>query len=159
MTLAATRSITYIAALACDPPHGVTHPEKAEELRVAFARDGWRPSAPALVGYEHSGRVQLLSGSHRHAAALATAILIPVVLVDYDEVRHAFGNVNAWLEIMARGEREASSLHGWASGERAALSCGWCTPLSQRRPGESHGICAACQRKLDDQIRERMRSL
>lgn len=33
--------------------------------------------------------------------------------------------------------------------------CGYCTPRAARRPGESHGICAACQQTLDDQLADR----
>ena len=60
--------VTDVPLAACDPPHRVTHDEKAHKLSVSMARYGG--NGPCLVGYRTAeDRVQLLSGSHRYAAA------------------------------------------------------------------------------------------
>lgn len=70
---------------------------------------------PALVGYRWKGRVQLLSGSHRWAAAvLAQLPVIPVVVLPLERVEAAWGT-EAWAEVMRVGngalvEREGKTL-------------------------------------------------
>lgn len=62
----------------CLPPHGVTDPEKMYALANSFATRGWE--GEPLIGYRiEDGRIQLLSGSHRWAAArLMRKRVIPV---------------------------------------------------------------------------------
>jgi hypothetical protein len=49
-------------------------------LEEAFRTQGFDPNEPALVGYPIDGRIQLLSGTHRHEAARRADIFLPVTL-------------------------------------------------------------------------------
>jgi hypothetical protein len=84
----------------CEPPHVVTHPNKLDELIVAFKWKGWDLNRDALVGYMRDGRIQLLSGSHRWEAARRTDNDVPVVIRSEAEVREAFGDLGRWNAIM-----------------------------------------------------------
>jgi len=84
----------------CNPPHKVTHPFYMRWLARQFEKSGWDTSCPALVGYDHDGKIQLLSGSHRWAAAAMTNTLLPVVVYDYQTVRNAWGDTDKWKAIM-----------------------------------------------------------
>lgn len=95
----------WLEPVSCDPPHGVSHPEKVQALADAFDRTGWGVSCPVLVGYPLDGRVQLLSGSHRWAAATHARIQIPVVIVPFADVEAAYGDLDAWRHIMQSGDR------------------------------------------------------
>lgn len=70
----------------CDPPHpldltvGSRDSLKVDRLTEAFVKDGFDPRMPALVGYPLNGRIQLLSGTHRHEAAKRATILLPVTM-------------------------------------------------------------------------------
>lgn len=70
----------------CDPPHGLDLTPgsrdslKVEMLEEAFRTQGFDPEKPALVGYPIDGRIQLLSGTHRHEAARRADIFLPVTL-------------------------------------------------------------------------------
>lgn len=69
----------------CDPPHGLDMESKhdyvkVDMLSVAFEKNGFDKNCAALVGYPLNGRIQLLSGTHRHLAALKTGIKLPVTL-------------------------------------------------------------------------------
>jgi hypothetical protein len=76
-----------LGAVDCDPPHGLDLEPgsrdslKVEMLEAAFREHGFDPTRPALVGYPLNGRVQLLSGTHRHEAARRTGTLLPVRMV------------------------------------------------------------------------------
>jgi ParB-like chromosome segregation protein Spo0J len=86
------------------PPHGVTHPEKVEMLAQEFAAHGWGKGYPALVGYTTADeQVQLLSGSHRWAAARLAKIAIPVVVIPFTDICAAWGDEEAWQRIMLMG--------------------------------------------------------
>lgn len=65
-----------------------------------FAAEGFDSSKSALVGYPLDGRVQLLSGTHRHEAARRAGILLPVVLWLRSDVELAWGNLEDWLHLM-----------------------------------------------------------
>lgn len=82
------------------PPHRVTHPEKAEKLYQAFQHDGWDCSKPNLLGYvcDITGDQQLISGSHRHAAALAADILIPIEIFSYEYIKSIWGT-DQWIQL------------------------------------------------------------
>jgi hypothetical protein len=95
--------ITWLPVEACDPPHGVARPDQVVDLANAFVRGGWGRGQPALVGYRYEGRVQLLSGSHRWAAALLAGLeRIPVILREEADVRTSWGvnDLTAWKQIM-----------------------------------------------------------
>lgn len=86
----------------CTPPHGVARPEQVDDLAEAFSLCGWNPAAPALIGYLWGSGIQLLSGSHRWAAATKAGLdKIPIVLVDYFKVHRAWGDLVLWNEIMS----------------------------------------------------------
>lgn len=84
----------------CRPPHRITHPAKYTALVIAFSTTGWDPNCPPLVGYQHLDGIQLLSGSHRWAAAIEAKIDIPIVAYTYEEVCDAFGSLRKWASIM-----------------------------------------------------------
>lgn len=70
------RQVLFLHPDDCIPPHGLAltvgsrDSLKVERLMIAFMREGFDPKEPALVGYpDGSGKVQLLSGTHRHEAA------------------------------------------------------------------------------------------
>ena len=87
---------TAIALL--DPPHKVTYPEYVEALCDALLTVGW--DGPDLVGYPLGDRIQLLSGSHRYAAAILAGMMsVPVRIVPYAKVVAAWGT-DAWTAIM-----------------------------------------------------------
>lgn len=81
----------------CDPPHEVDDVLFFVRLTECFARFGWAAEQPVLLGYCFEGRIQLVSGSHRWAAARAAGICVPVVLRSYEEVISTWGEP-AWLE-------------------------------------------------------------
>lgn len=85
----------------CLPPHGLDLSPggrdalKVEALTEAFTTAGFDPAMPALVGYPLEGRVQLLSGTHRHVAASRAGILLPCTLLLRSVVQAAWGTP-AW---------------------------------------------------------------
>lgn len=86
------------------PPHGVARPEQVRALAEDFVRFGWDFSKPALIGYKWEKKVQLLSGSHRFAAAAQAKIRVPVVLIPYGVVQQAWGNLEDWKALMKTGD-------------------------------------------------------
>ena len=88
---------------ACDAPHTPMHPEQVAVLAEAF-QQGWDCSKPALVGYRLDGRIQLLSGSHRHAAAAIVGLAVPVVVWPEKDVQEVWGDLTLWATIMGSGE-------------------------------------------------------
>ena len=98
--------IQWLPPSSCFPPHRVTHPDKAAELEAAFRDAGWDLRRPVLVGYPvpGEGRIQLLSGSHRWAAAERAGIQIPVRIVPYSRVRSSWGCLVRWLHLMREGD-------------------------------------------------------
>jgi ParB-like chromosome segregation protein Spo0J len=95
-------TITLITPALLTPPHRVSHPEKLAELAERFVERGWGENQEALVGYPIDGSIQLLSGTHRHGAALLAGLeAIPVVVRAREEVEAAFGDLGAWRGIMA----------------------------------------------------------
>ena len=87
----------------CIPPHSVSDKGRIGRLCLSFSRYGWG-EYPALVGYVWQGRVQLLSGSHRWAAAQQVGLSrIPVVVVPYMLVEASWGSLPAWKRLMAIG--------------------------------------------------------
>jgi len=100
---------TWLDPTICDPPHSVSRPEQVEALFEEFSQLGWDLLQPALVGYRLGDRVQLLSGSHRHAAALLARIEIPVVIYPLTTIQHAWGNLDWWVHLMASGDIETAA--------------------------------------------------
>lgn len=97
--------VSWIDATDCDPPHSLDltiarHANKVNMLAGAFETDGFDRRYPALIGYPLNGRIQLLSGTHRHMAASIIGIKIPVTLWLRSSIERAWGNLELWLEIM-----------------------------------------------------------
>jgi ParB-like nuclease domain len=85
----------------CDPPHAVKHEDKFEELVEQFLRrEDWDLNRDALIGYPLNGRIQLLSGSHRWAAAKLAGIKIPVLVRQRSRIEEVFGNLDEWEKVM-----------------------------------------------------------
>ncbi len=97
--------ITWLNPNDCDPPHGLDLRrgskdfKKVAELYMAFVSDGFDKSKSALVGYPLGGRVQLLSGTHRHTAAYQAGILLPVTLFLRSYVE-AYWGTSKWQKLM-----------------------------------------------------------
>lgn len=53
----------------------------------------------ALVGYPWEGKIQLLSGTHRHMAAGLADILLPVTLWLRSDIEKYWGT-NDWFVVM-----------------------------------------------------------
>ena len=85
------------------PPHRVSRPVQVKQLAMEFVLNGWDTTKPALIGYECDGFVQLLNGSHRHAAALQANIYVPVIVWPYEQVERVWGRPE-WLKLMASGD-------------------------------------------------------
>lgn len=83
---------------ALTPPHKVTRPEQVDLLAMDIETHGWQ--GPPLVGYRLDGGVQLLSGTHRHAACKRLQFAIPVVLREFEAVKTAWGDVERWKRLM-----------------------------------------------------------
>jgi hypothetical protein len=71
-----------------------------EWLTETFARDGFNPNEPALVGYPLNGRIQLASGTHRHEAAKRAGIRLPIRLMLRSSVEAMWGTA-AWGTFIA----------------------------------------------------------
>jgi hypothetical protein len=97
--------VKWLPAGDCDPPHGLDmrseHDRKKVEMLVeAFRTAGFDRSKAALVGYVKDGRVQLLSGTHRHRAAEVTGIQLPVVLWLGSDIESSWGDLETWRRIV-----------------------------------------------------------
>lgn len=93
---------TYYSPKIFLPPHEVTHPQKVIALANSMWQNGWR--GPSLVAYrlpDNTG-FQLLSGTHRQAAAIELNRMIPVVILPWDVVEAAWGT-DRWRAIMMAG--------------------------------------------------------
>lgn len=88
------------------PPHKITRPEQVDQLTASMEEGGWQ--GDPLVGYWICGELQLLTGTHRRAAADRANILVPVIVYSYQEVLGAYGNLEHWNRIIY-GEAEAPS--------------------------------------------------
>lgn len=97
--------ITNVTPAGCIPPHRVTRPEQVDELAEQFLKHGWDRTRGALVGYRLGGKVQLLNGTHRHAAAtVANNLAIPVSVVNLKDVENAWGDLDKWKKLMQLGD-------------------------------------------------------
>ena len=91
--------VRCVDPMSCDPPHKVTHPEKFDELVREFSTKGWDINCPNLIGYDFDGRTQLISGSHRWAAAKVAKIQIPVEIHSYEYV-HSIWGTDQWMKLL-----------------------------------------------------------
>jgi hypothetical protein len=92
----------WMNATELEPPHMVVRPNQVLELVEDFQTKGWDTSKPPLRAYPFQGKIQLLSGTHRRAAAELAAIKVPVVVWDTWEVEKAWGTSD-WDRIMGIG--------------------------------------------------------
>lgn len=91
--------LKWLPLTLCDPPHSVSRPNQVIDLANDFQETGWY--GPALVGYPIEGRIQLLTGSHRYAAAsLCKKQTVPVYLVRLSEIEAFWGNLDQWSRIL-----------------------------------------------------------
>lgn len=95
-----TSLVVWVNPDDCDPPHEVRKPERLYPLIDEFSTNGFDKSKPALVGYILNGRIQLLSGTHRHASAKVTGITIPVTLWLGSQIDESWGTLEEWMRIM-----------------------------------------------------------
>lgn len=108
--------VHWLAAGDCDAPHGLdmtTEHDRAkvERLVDAFMLRGFDRREPALVGYVKDGRVQLLSGTHRHAAAGIACVPLPVVLWLGSDIEQAWGDLDKWRRVIQ--DIPVAVLEGW----------------------------------------------
>jgi len=90
--------VTWISPSRCSPPHRVTHPEKFQQLYLEFCASGWNKKEPPLLGYQMRN-IQLISGSHRWAAARLAKIDIPVIIYSYKSIEKIWGT-DEWLQLL-----------------------------------------------------------
>lgn len=88
----------------CRPPHGLDLLSQKTLLKIEylvdrFVKNNFDSREPALVGYPLDGKIQLLSGTHRHFAAKRAEVLLPVTLWLRSDIEKAWGTDN-WKEIM-----------------------------------------------------------
>lgn len=89
----------------CDPPHGLDLEPgsrdslKVEKLQQDFEQFGFDLDMPALVAYPNNGRIQLLSGTHRHEAAKRVGIKLPVHFIMRSLVEAKWGT-DEWANII-----------------------------------------------------------
>lgn len=97
--------ITWVAPNDCFPPHGLDLTAgsrdwlKVKRLFEQFRQTGFDERQPALVGYPFDGKIQLLSGTHRHMAARFAEILLPVTLWLRSDIERCWG-LPTWIKIM-----------------------------------------------------------
>jgi hypothetical protein len=73
---------------------------KVAGLLAAFEVSGFDKKFPALIGYPVDGRIQLLSGTHRHRAAELCDVMLPVTLWLRSDVESSWGSFEEWSRIM-----------------------------------------------------------
>src|SRR3990167_4187794 len=103
------RTLRLVEPKKCVPPHRITHPTKTQEIWMSMRRNGW--FGEALVGYPEfkTDCIQLLSGTHRWAAAYKLGLKLPVMVIPRDQIWDAYGDLEAWQELMRLGR---TNIHG-----------------------------------------------
>jgi len=101
--------IQWLSASELIPPHRVIRFGQVDSLWETFKYVGWDTSKPVLRGYFDGGKVQLLSGTHRRAAAELAGIKVPVIVWSKAEVEAAWGTP-LWDRIMGIGLFEGDHL-------------------------------------------------
>lgn len=99
------RYIIWLSPNDCCPPHGLDlSPGSSDSIKVnhlasAFLENGFNQNFPALIGYPLGGRIQLVSGTHRHEAAKRANIKLPVTLFLRSYIE-AYWGTEKWLDIL-----------------------------------------------------------
>lgn len=89
----------------CTPPHSLDMESEHDSVKVEMLVDqfrlhGFDQSKPALVGYPgDDGKIQLLSGTHRHEAARITGIKLPVTLILSSDILTYWGT-DKWKDLI-----------------------------------------------------------
>ena len=97
--------VKWMSAEDLDPPHGLdmSSPhdyEKVEMLEKKFREEGFDKKYPALIGYPLNGKVQLLSGTHRHAAATRSGAKLPIVMWLRSDIEASWGELEKWRKVI-----------------------------------------------------------
>lgn len=100
MARGTTPLVTLLNPASLTPPHRVTRPEQVDALAADMVCRGWH--GVPLVGYLYEAEIQLLSGTHRRAAAERARILVPVLLYTEADIREAWGT-DQWAQVMEAG--------------------------------------------------------
>jgi hypothetical protein len=79
-----------------NPKHEITDPAKLARLIANLEENGWT-GRPLLVAYDGDG-YYAMTGTHRLAAALATDTLVPVLLMDNDDLQTLCSGRDATLD-------------------------------------------------------------
>lgn len=112
--------ITWLDPSDCNPPHGLDLSPgsrdtlKVEDLESQFCESGFDKTKSALVGYPLEGKIQLLSGTHRHEAAVRAGIKLPVTLFLRSYVE-AYWGTEMWPTMLQ--DISVSELLSWDTGE------------------------------------------
>lgn len=93
------RSLVMLHPDDCVPPHAADD-AKMQKFIKWFEKAGFDKDHPAIIGYPFNGKIQLLSGSHRWAAAKETNTMLPVTLWLKSDVEKAWGDLVEWAKIM-----------------------------------------------------------
>lgn len=91
--------LQHLSPCALTAPHVVVRPNQVEELATDMRSRGWR--GVPLVGYSLDGDIQLLTGTHRRAAAIrANLSTIPVTVYPHALVARCWGHLNRWVLLL-----------------------------------------------------------
>jgi hypothetical protein len=98
------RQYIWVDPKDCIPPHGLDMEskrdyEKVERLTKEFKANGFDLNMPALVGYPLEDKIQLLSGTHRHLAAIKAGIKLPITLWLRSDVERMWGT-ELWVGLI-----------------------------------------------------------
>lgn len=91
--------VTWHAPEGLLPPHKVTRPAQVDELYEDMRQHGWA-GVPLIGYYDKENRIQLLSGTHRHAARLRQGRLVPVYVYPYSLITRCWGRLARWVALM-----------------------------------------------------------
>ena len=130
-TITATHKIE---AERINPKHEITDPDKLARLIADMDANGWE-GRPLLVAYDGDG-YYAMSGTHRLAAARETDTLVPVLLMDNDDLQSLCTDQDATLDEII-GLREDNLLavleesilsHDYEDLMRAEIDANWADP-------------------------------
>jgi len=117
--------VTWVDPADCDPPHGLDltmprHFNKVNMLVAAFLERGFDTSYSALVAYPLNGRLQLLSGTHRHEAAKRAGIKLPLTIWLRTDIETTWGHLDEWRRVMQ--DIPVAVLETWTRADVEALA-------------------------------------
>lgn len=96
MTQRTAQFVLWVDPNDCVAPHSLDmdsarDANKVENLKQQFEKHGFDVNYPALVGYPLDGKIQLLSGTHRHLAAKQAKVPLPVTLWLRSDIERMWG--------------------------------------------------------------------